>query len=141
MFKKKVNPRCFRFVYIIHYTQVTLIMIQLNFDHNIRYTFAVIFFFLTNNLYELFANKIATSYAGTNDGFKINVYITVLLFTCTCDLFFSTQERDGTLYKVMFDGSDKPRLASHAITKVHLNKRNISQSERMIQFEFPYTRT
>lgn len=39
----------------------------------------------------------------------------------------------------MFDGSDKPRLAlAHTITKVHLNKRNISQPERMIQFEFPY---
>ncbi|KAL4122233.1 hypothetical protein QTP88_014603 [Uroleucon formosanum] len=32
--------------------------------------------------------------------------------------------------KVMFDGSDKPRLAlAHTITKVHLNKRNISQPE------------
>lgn len=56
--------------------------------------------------------------------------------TSDLDILFFLDEK-GT--KVMFDGSDKPRLAlAHTITKVHLNKRNISQPERMIQFEFPY---
>lgn len=58
------------------------------------------------------------------------------LRTSDLDILFFLDEK-GT--KVMFDGSDKPRLAlAHTITKVHLNKRNISQPERMIQFEFPY---
>lgn len=69
-------------------------------------------------------------------------YIIVFVYSYTSDLdffFFFLPEGKGT--KVVFDGSDKPRLASHTLTKVHLNKRNISQPERMIQFEFPYTHT
>lgn len=58
--------------------------------------------------------------------------------TSDLDIFIFTTDEKGT--KVMFDGSDKPRMAwhTHHHKEVHLNKRNISQPERMIQFEFPY---
>lgn len=51
--------------------------------------------------------------------------------------FFIPRGRVETRWCVLFDGSDKPH-DWHNRTKVHLNKRNISQPERMIQFEFPY---